>query len=269
MPATQTKSLRCATWNVNSLRVRLPQVLDWLNDRQPDLLALQETKIMDENFPAGDFEAAGYQVNYSGQKTYNGVAILSRLPDPPSDIVTELPGFEDPQRRLLAISYGDIRLLNLYVPNGSEVGSEKFRYKLDWLSALHDYLNVQLNQYSKLIVVGDFNIAPEDRDIYDPELWQGAVLSSLPEREAFQRLLELGLIDAFRLFDQPDQTFSWWDYRAAAFRRNLGLRIDHILVSQALREACQACSIDKIPRGWERPSDHAPVVADFRLTASA
>jgi exodeoxyribonuclease-3 len=266
MSATQSKSLRCATWNVNSLRVRLPQVIEWLNDKQPDLLALQETKIIDKDFPVADFKAVSYQVNFSGQKTYNGVAILSRLPDPPANIVTDLPGFEDPQRRVLAITYGDMRLINLYVPNGSEVGSEKFRYKLDWLSALHDYLNEQLNQFSKLIVVGDFNIAPEDRDIYDPELWQGAVLSSPPEREAFQRLLELGLTDAFRLFDQPDQTFSWWDYRAAAFRRNLGLRIDHILISKALRKACQACSIDKTPRGWERPSDHAPVVADFKLS---
>jgi exodeoxyribonuclease III len=258
-------AVRCATWNVNSLRVRLSQVLDWLADKQPDLLALQETKTPDENFPAAEIEAAGYQVICSGQKTYNGVAILSRLSDSASDIVTDLPGLEDTQRRVLAASYGNIRLINLYVPNGSEVGSEKFRYKLDWLAALRVYLAGQLKEHDRLIVVGDFNIAPEDRDIYDPVLWQDSVLASPPEREAFQRLLDLGLSDAFRLFDQPAGTFSWWDYRAAAFRRNLGLRIDHILISQALREVCTACAIDKAPRDLERPSDHAPVFADFEF----
>lgn len=255
--------MRCATWNVNSLRVRLPQVLDWLAERQPDLLALQETKTADEYFPLAELEAAGYQAIFSGQKTYNGVAILSRLSGPPTDIDTDLPGRDDPQRRLLAASYGDIRFVNLYVPNGAEVGSEKFAYKLDWLAALRQYLADQLQRHKNVIVAGDFNIAPDDRDIHDPELWRDSVLASPPEREAFRRLLELGLVDAFRLFDQPQGSFSWWDYRAAAFRRNRGLRIDHILISEALVEKCIACTIDKTPRSWERPSDHAPVVAEF------
>lgn len=255
--------MRCATWNVNSLRVRLPQVMDWLGEKKPDLLALQETKLPDENFPVAELEEAGYQALFSGQKTYNGVAILSRLTEPPTGIDTDLPGLDDPQRRLLAASYGDFRFINLYVPNGSEVGSDKFAYKLDWLAALREYLVDQLERHDKVIVVGDFNIAPEDRDIHDPELWRDSVLASPPEREAFRKLLEAGLTDAFRLFDQPEGSFSWWDYRAAAFRRNLGLRIDHILVSEALREKCIACYIDKTPRGWERPSDHAPVVAEF------
>jgi len=258
--------MRIATWNVNSLRVRLPQVLRWLADRQPDLLALQETKLEDKNFPVADFEAAGYQALYSGQKTYNGVAILSRLPDPPADLITALPDFEDHQRRVLAATYGDLRLVNLYVPNGSEPGSDKFAYKLDWLRALRRFLEHELQGWPRLVVVGDFNIAPEDRDVYDPVAWGGGVLASPPEREAFRQLLELGLHDAFRLFHDEAGRFSWWDYRAGAFRRNLGLRIDHILISDALRAVCTACDIDSEPRGWERPSDHAPVYADFDLS---
>ena len=255
--------MRCATWNVNSLRVRLPQLLEWLEAAQPDLLGLQETKTQDEDFPRIDIEAAGYQAIFSGQKTYNGVAILSRMADAPVDVVTDLPGLEDTQRRVLAATYGDIRVINLYIPNGAMVGSDKYAYKLDWLEQLQHYLAQQLATYQKLIVVGDFNIAPEDRDVHDPLAWAGSVLVSPPERQAFRDLQQLGLYDSFRLFHAEEDSFSWWDYRAAAFRRNMGLRIDHILVSQALRDSCTGCNIDTGPRGWERPSDHAPVYADF------
>jgi len=255
--------VRCATWNVNSLRVRLPQLLDWLESAQPDLVGLQETKSQDEDFPLIDIEAAGYQAIYSGQKTYNGVAILSRLSDEPVDVVTDIPGMEDIQRRVLAATYSDIRFINLYVPNGAIVGSEKYAYKLEWLEHLEHYLQQQLATYRKVIVVGDFNIAPEDRDVHDPELWAGSVLVSPKERQAFRALQQLGLYDSFRLFHSEEGKFSWWDYRAAAFRRNMGLRIDHILVSQSLRDSCTGCNIDIQPRGWERPSDHAPVYADF------
>ena len=255
--------MRCATWNVNSLRVRLPQPLEWLELAQPDLIGLQETKTQDKDFPLIDIEAAGYQAIYSGQKTYNGVAILSRLPLAPVDVVTDLPGLEDSQRRVLAATYGDIRFINLYVPNGAMVGSDKYAYKLDWLQQLERYLSQQLAAYQKLIVVGDFNIAPEDRDVHDPVAWAGSVLVSPKERQAFRAIQQLGLYDSFRLFDSAEGKFSWWDYRAAAFRRNMGLRIDHILVSQALRDSCTGCSIDTGPRRWERPSDHAPVYADF------
>lgn len=255
--------MKIASWNVNSLRVRLGQLLDWLELARPDLVGLQETKLMDENFPRAEIEAAGYGVLFNGQKTYNGVALLSRLPDEPADIVTELPGMDDPQRRVLGASYGKLRLLNLYVPNGSEVGSEKFSYKLEWLDKLAAYLRQQIKEYPNLAVVGDFNIAPEDRDVYDPEAWEGRVLCSAPERAAFRRLTKLGLADSLRLLNQEPGTFTWWDYRNAAFRRNMGLRIDHILVSPALAERCRAGTVDREPRRWERPSDHAPVVAEF------
>ena len=257
--------LKVATWNVNSLKVRLPQVLEWAQAVKPDLMALQETKLVDENFPNDEILAAGYQVLYSGQKTYNGVAILSGLPDAPVDIITDIPGLDDPQRRVLAASYGDIRLINLYVPNGAEVGSEKYAYKLDWLEKLNAWLQTELDSHTKLVVVGDLNIAPEDRDVHDPVAWEGSVLVSPSERAAFRGLEKLGLYDCFRLFQAETGHYSWWDYRAAAFRRNLGLRIDHILVSQALRDRCVVCEIDKTPRGWERPSDHAPVVAEFAI----
>ncbi len=255
--------MKIASWNVNSLRVRLPQVLDWLSTAQPDLLGIQETKCVDEQFPREALEAAGYQVVFSGQKTYNGVAILSRLPEVASDIVTDLPGLDDPQRRVLAASYGELRFINLYVPNGSEVGSDKYAYKLDWLDRLGDYIESQLAAHTRLVVVGDFNIAPDERDVDDPEKWTGQVLFSEPERAAFGRLLSLGLSDTFRLFEQEPATFSWWDYRAAAFRRNLGVRIDHVLASPAMSQRCTASYIDKAPRRWERPSDHAPAVAEF------
>lgn len=253
--------LKIATWNVNSLNVRLPQVLDWLRDRQADILALQETKLTDPDFPTLDIAEAGYQAAFAGQKTYNGVAILSRLPA--GEIVTDLPGLPDPQRRVLGATVGKVRVINLYVPNGQAVGSDKYAYKLAWLEKLTDWLRDELTRHPQLVVLGDFNIAPEDRDVHDPAAWAGQVLCSAAERVAFRRLLDLGLQDAFRLFPQEKQSFSWWDYRAAAFRRNLGLRIDHILVSPALAAVCAACQVDKTPRRLERPSDHAPVIAEF------
>lgn len=255
--------LKIATWNVNSLRVRLPQVLEWLSARQPDILALQETKLPDADFPGNELAGAGYQVVFSGQKTYNGVALLSRAPA--VDIVTELPGLDDPQRRMLGASIGQLRVLNLYVPNGQAVGTDKYAYKLDWLDRLVAYVQAQLAAHPRLVVLGDFNIAPEDRDVYNPEEWAGKIMCSEPERAAFRQLLELGLKDTFRLFDQEEAVFSWWDYRAAAFRRNLGLRIDHVLASPALAAVCTGCKVDKEIRRLERPSDHAPVTAEFMI----
>jgi exodeoxyribonuclease-3 len=255
--------MKIATWNVNSLRVRLPQVLDWLQTQQPDILAVQETKLSDADFPAAEFAALGYQTVYSGQKTYNGVALISRLPC--TDIVTDLPGLDDPQRRVLGATIAGIRVLNLYVPNGFEVGSDKYAYKLAWLDKLAAYIQTQLSEHAHFVTLGDFNIAPEDRDVHDPELWRDKVLCSVPEREALQKLLDLGLADAFRLFEQEEAIFSWWDYRAAAFRRNRGLRIDLILSTVACSGKCASCIVDKAPRKLERPSDHAPVLAEFTL----
>jgi len=252
---------KIATWNVNSIKVRLGHVLDWLATERPDVLALQETKTVDEDFPVGPIEAAGYRVAFAGEKTYNGVATLSLAPG--EEISTELPGLQDRQRRILAATIGGVRVLNVYVPNGQEVGSEKYAYKLDWLEKLRDYAAVELSRHTRLVVLGDFNIAPEDRDVHDPEAWRGKVLCSDPERAALGALLEVGLSDLFRLFDQEERLFSWWDYRMLAFRRNHGLRIDLILGSKALAEACTSCRIDKEPRRLERPSDHTPVVAEL------
>jgi exodeoxyribonuclease-3 len=256
--------MKIATWNVNSLNVRLPHLLDWLKTASPDLLGIQETKTTDDKFPRDAIIAAGYQPICNGQKTYNGVAILSRLSTAPQDMVTQLPDMlDDPQRRLLAATYGDVRMINVYIPNGAEVDSEKYHYKLRWLRALVAYLKTELRNHPKLAIVGDFNIAPEDRDVHDPKSWEGSVLVSPAERECFQQLVSLGLVDSFRLFEQAPELFSWWDYRAAAYPRNHGLRIDHILVSPKLATACQSCHIDPTPRQWERPSDHAPVIAEF------
>lgn len=255
--------MKIATWNVNSLKVRLPHVLDWLATSPVDILCLQETKTTDENFPVDEISAAGYQVVYSGQKTYNGVAILSKAPA--ADIITDIPGLDDPQRRILCATIDGVRVLDLYVVNGQEVGSEKYAHKLHWLEQVAEFINVQLQQYKHFVVVGDFNIAPEDRDVYDPEVWHERILCSTPERQALQKIIDLGLADTFRLFDQPENSYSWWDYRAAAFRRNMGLRIDLILASRSLTGHCSACVIDKEPRRLERPSDHAPVVAEFKL----
>jgi exodeoxyribonuclease-3 len=254
---------KIATWNVNSLKVRLGHVLDWLAAEKPDIFALQETKTVDENFPVEQIEAAGYRAAFAGQKTYNGVATLSLAPG--EEIATELPGLDDPQRRILASTIDGVRVLNVYVPNGQEVGSDKYAYKLDWLEKLRGYVAAELSRHPRLVVLGDFNIAPEDRDVHDPEAWRGKVLCSDPERVALGALLELGLSDLFRLFDQEERLFSWWDYRMLGFRRNHGLRIDLILGSRSLAEACTSCSIDKEPRRRERPSDHTPVVAEFDL----
>jgi exodeoxyribonuclease-3 len=253
--------MKIATWNVNSLKVRLPQVLDWLAAAAPDVLCLQETKLPDENFPADEIRAAGYNVVFSGQKTYNGVAIISK--QQAADVITDIPGLEDPQRRILGATIDGIRVLNLYVVNGQEVGSEKFAYKLEWLSKVSDYIEGQLQLHDRFVALGDFNIAPEDRDVHDPEAWRERILCSTPERNALQHMLDLGLQDTFRLFEQEENSFSWWDYRAAAFRRNMGLRIDLILASKALSSGCSGCHIDKEPRRLERPSDHTPVYAVF------
>jgi exodeoxyribonuclease-3 len=254
---------KIATWNVNSLKVRLGHVLDWLAAEKPDVFALQETKTVDGNFPVEQIEAAGYRAAFAGQKTYNGVATLSLTPG--EEIATELPGLDDPQRRILASTIDGVRVLNVYVPNGQEVGSDKYAYKLDWLEKLRGYVAAELSRHPRLVVLGDFNIAPEDRDVHDPEVWRGKVLCSDPERAALGALLELGLSDLFRLFDQEERLFTWWDYRMLGFRRNHGLRIDLILGSRSLAEACTSCRIDKEPRRRERPSDHTPVVVEFDL----
>ncbi len=248
---------KLASWNVNSLKVRLPQVLDWLALTEVDMLALQETKLTDDQFPLDAFKAQGFHVVFSGQKTYNGVAIISRQPI--DAVVTDVPGFVDPQRRILAATIGDIRLINLYVPNGAEVGTDKYLYKLDWLKHVSAFIKQQLAEFPRLAVVGDFNIAPDDRDVHDPDEWQGCILVSPAERQCFADILALGLNDSFRLFPQDEKLFSWWDYRAAGFRRNRGLRIDHILLSDELKSHCVSSHIDKAPRKLERPSDHAPV----------
>ena len=256
---------RVASWNVNSLKVRLPQLADWLAANPVDVIGLQETKLTDENFPQADIQGLGYHVLRSGQKTYNGVALLSRQPI--TDAKLDLDGFDDPQRRVAIGTSGGVRYVNLYVPNGQAVGSEKYDYKLRWLDALHRTLAAELGAHRHVVVMGDFNIAPDDRDVHDPTAWAGQVLCSAPERAALQRLLDLGLVDSFRLFEQPAATFSWWDYRQAGFRRNLGLRIDLILASEALRGACRSSSVDREPRRAERPSDHAPVIASFEPAA--
>jgi len=256
--------MRVASWNVNSLKVRLPQVLEWLKLHQPDALCLQETKLEDPKFPVEEIRAAGYEVQYSGQKTYNGVAILSKTPA--TAALTLVPGFDDPQKRVLAATIDGIRVVCLYVPNGQTVESDKYRYKLDWLARINQWLAAELAANDRLVVVGDFNIAPDERDVYDPKAWEGQVLFSAPERQAFQDLLALGLKDSFRLFEQAPASFTWWDYRVNAFKRKMGLRIDHILLSRRLADTCRSSSIDIEPRKNERPSDHAPAIADFATT---
>jgi exodeoxyribonuclease-3 len=255
---------RIASWNVNSLRVRLPALSGWLAANPVDVIGLQETKLTDENFPQSDIEARGYHVVRCGQKTYNGVALLSR--EPLDAVCVALGGgFEDEQRRVIAATSGGIRYINLYVPNGQAVGSDKYAYKLRWLTALREFLRDELAAHPHVVVMGDFNIAPDDRDVHDPAAWAGQVLCSPPERDALRAVLALGLADSFRLFEQPAGVFSWWDYRAAGFRRNLGLRIDLILASRALAPLCRESLVDTLPRKAERPSDHAPVVARFDI----
>ena len=255
--------MKIASWNVNSLNVRLSHVLQWLESAQPEVLALQETKLTDDKFPVEEIEAAGYQVAYSGQKTYNGVAILSRAPL--ENVVTDIPGLDDPQRRILAATIAGVRVLNLYVVNGQEVGSEKFVYKLDWLARVRDFIAAELHAHERYVVLGDFNIAPADRDVHDPKAWHEKILCSTPERQALGSILDLGFVDTFRLFEQTDNAYSWWDYRMNAFKRNIGLRIDLILASAALVKLCSSSAIDTEPRRWARPSDHAPVVAEFSV----
>lgn len=253
-----------ATWNVNSLRVRLPHLVDWLAANPVDVVALQETKLPDADFPRAELEAVGYQVVFSGQRTYNGVAVLSRAPL--ADPVTDIPGFTDEQRRVLAVTTGGVRVVDLYVPNGQALDSDKYQYKLRWLAALRTWLADEARRHPNLVVLGDFNIAPDDRDVHDPKAWEGGVHVSEPERTALGELFTLGFVDVFRRFEQPPQTFSWWDYRNVAFRRNHGLRIDLILAHGALAERCTGCRIDRAPRKLERPSDHTPVIADFDIS---
>ena len=253
--------MKLATWNVNSLKVRLPHLVDWLQSAQPDIICLQELKLEDSKFPSEALQAAGYTTVSSGQKTYNGVAILARRPL--EDVQTGIPGFADEQKRVIAATVGVTRVVCLYAPNGQALDSDKFEYKLRWYQALREWLAAELLRYPDLAVLGDLNIAPEDRDVHDPKAWEGQTHVSAPERAAFNTLLELGLRDSFRLFEQPEKSYSWWDYRMMGFRRNAGLRIDFVRLSASLANRCIACTIDKAPRKLERPSDHAPVVADL------
>ncbi|WP_119154645.1 exodeoxyribonuclease III [Caldimonas tepidiphila] len=258
--------MRLATWNVNSLAVRLPQLLDWLAAAQPDALVLQETKLTDDKFPAAALAEAGWQAQWFGQRTYNGVALLSRTPA--TDVVKNIPGFADEQARVIAGTLLEgtpdaLRVIGAYFPNGQAPGSEKFAYKMRWLEALREWLAQELARHPRLVLMGDYNIAPDDRDVHDPVAWAGQIHCTPEERGHFQALVGLGLSDAFRLFEQAPRSWSWWDYRNLAFRKNQGLRIDHILVSDALKGRVTACTIDKQPRRNERPSDHAPVLVEI------
>lgn len=258
--------MKLATWNVNSLSVRLPQLLDWLAAQQVDALVLQETKLTDDKFPHADLAAAGYHAQWFGQKTYNGVAVLTRQPS--VDTVRNIPGFADEQARVIAVTVphaglGDVRVIGAYFPNGQAPDSDKFVYKMAWLEALNAWVKDELTRHPNLVLMGDYNIAPTDADVHDPIAWKDQIHCTVSEREHFQRLIGLGLSDAFRLFEQAPKSWSWWDYRNLAFRKNQGLRIDHILVSNALKSKVKSCSIDKQPRRNERPSDHAPVLVEL------
>lgn len=255
--------MKLATWNINSLNVRLPHVLDWLGKHAPDIVCLQETKLEDAKFPAAALKEAGYQSVFCGQKTYNGVAILSR--EPAADVVKGIAGFEDTQQRVLSATVSGLRVVCVYVPNGESLESPKFEYKMKWMDALRLWLQQELVAHPKLAVLGDYNVAPEARDVHDPAQWENKIHFTEPERKALHALFAAGLTDAFRLFDQPERSYTWWDYRMMAFRRKMGLRIDHILLSPALVPLCTACTIDIEPRRLERPSDHAPVVAELNV----
>ena len=254
--------MKLATWNVNSIKVRLPQLLEWLAGAKPDVLCLQELKTEEAKFPRADLEAVGYACAVCGQKTYNGVAILSRTPL--AEVVAGIPGFADEQKRVIAATVQGTRVVCVYCPNGQAVGSDKYEYKLRWFASLRDYLAAELQNHPRLAVAGDFNVAPEDRDVHDPKAWEGQVHVSEPERGAWRALLALGLKDSFRLFEQPEKVYSWWDYRMMGFRRNAGLRIDQVLLSEELARTCSSSTVDRAPRKLERPSDHAPVIADLR-----
>jgi exodeoxyribonuclease III len=255
--------VKLATWNVNSLKVRLPHLLDWLGTTRPDVVCLQETKTEDATFPLAAIEAAGYRAVFCGQKSYNGVAILAR--SGLSDIQHGIPHFADDPKRVIAATIGGLRVISIYAPNGQSLESEKYVYKLKWYEALAAWLQDELARRPRIAVLGDFNVAPEDRDVHNPKRWEGEIHVSAPERSAFRRLLEIGFKDAFRLFDQPEKEFTWWDYRLLAYQRGWGLRIDEILLSPELAARCVACTIDKVPRERERPSDHTPVIADLQL----
>jgi exodeoxyribonuclease III len=257
--------MRIATWNVNSLNIRLPHVLDWLARNPVDVLALQETKLSDDRFPTAELQAAGYASHFIGQKTYNGVAILTRLELPATEVVADIPCFEDDQKRVISATVNGVRVVCVYVPNGQAVGTDKYAYKLRWMAALTNWLRGQLEVHTKLVVLGDYNVAPEERDVHDPRAWEGQVLFSIPEREALKAIEGIGLVDTFRLFEQPPKSFTWWDYRMLGFQKGRGLRIDHILASDALKTACTACTIDREERKKKQPSDHAPVIATFAL----
>lgn len=258
--------MKIATWNVNSLNVRLPQVIQWLQQHQPDVLALQELKLDQDKFPATAFTEIGYHAEWFGQKTYNGVAILSKIQA--ADVHVGLPMLpEDPQRRVIAATVGGVRVVNVYCVNGESIDSPKFRYKAQWFAALHDFMRQEMAQHGKLVLLGDFNIAPQDLDCYDPEKWRGQVLCSDEERAWFGKLLDLGLCDSLRHLYPQDQLYTWWDYRGRMFQRKLGLRIDHILTSPVMQAALTRAGVDTEARGWERPSDHAPVWAEFALIA--
>ena len=257
--------MKLATWNVNSLSVRLPHLLTWLAAHPVDTLVLQETKLTDDKFPHAELSAAGWQAVWFGQKTYNGVALLTpAAAAPPTDIVRNLPGLPDEQARVITGTVAGVRIIGAYFPNGQAPGTDKFAYKMRWLDALAAHVADELSRHPKLALLGDFNIAPEDRDVHDPVAWSGQIHCTDEERQHFRGLIALGLHDAFRLFEQPERAWSWWDYRNLAFRKNQGLRIDHILVSEALRPAVTACRIDKAPRKAERPSDHAPVIVELQ-----
>jgi len=255
----QPRPMKIASWNVNSISVRLPQLLRFLDEQRPDVLALQETKVPDERFPTAEIEATGYRVQFAGQKSYNGVAILSR--EPASDCVSDLPHLADQQRRLLAVTVNGVRIVNVYVPNGQEIGSEKYRYKFDWLGALRDFLQQQLAAHAQLVVLGDFNIAPADLDVHDPRRWHEKIMCSSAERQQFAGLLALGLVDTVRSLHPDEPMFSWWDYRLNAFGRGWGLRIDHLLASSSMRP--ERAAVATSFRAMERPSDHAPVCVSF------
>ncbi len=257
--------MKLAAWNINSLKVRLPQLLDFLATRAPDVVCLQETKLTDDNFPVAEIEAAGYQMVFSGQKTYNGVAILSRTPL--TDICVGIANFDDELKRVIGATVNGIRVVCVYCPNGQSIDSDKYVYKLAWFDALIAWLKDELIRYPKLVLLGDFNVAPEDRDVHDPVGWQGSVLVSDAERARFQALQALGLQDSFRLFEQPAKTYSWWDYRMLGFQRNKGMRIDHILLTAPLAKLCTSSIVDREMRKVERPSDHAPVVAEISVDA--
>ncbi len=253
-----------AAWNVNSLNVRLPRLLAWLAAHKPDVICLQETKLEDHKFPIADIAAAGYTAHFSGQKTYNGVAILARDGLAVSDVAAGIPAFDDPQKRVLAATIAGIRVIDVYVPNGQSVESDKYRYKLDWCAATARFLRDELSRHANVAMLGDFNVAPDDRDVHDPALWAGQVLCTVPERAAFGEFLAAGMTDSFRLFEQPPATFSWWDYRMLAFPKNHGMRIDHVLLSAPLAARCTASRIDRNERKGEKPSDHAPVWVELR-----